>query len=495
MSETTAKYILSAEDRTQAAIDSAKRSFKSLDEGVRAGVKSLNLMSDLFIGGKLLSGFRNLTSSVLEATKASDSGFAESLDKMHASVRNLLTAKEGLPAAKQAIDDLTQTLSDPTTIAAADSIASKLIRGFAAAAKYTGQIVAGLGLILNGPSQKSMQIDDQARGMQDERKRLLQSAGVDDPSKLARRADYAQTYNRILEIDRQLPILIKAASDARDAEAKADRDAAAAAAALAAEKQRLIDINVHHIRATYDLKVAMKELEDNMKWLEGGSIADSMRTAGDAVQGLAESTHEALSKLAAEGMDDVAREVEDEDKRRIKNLKGEIGELSEWSKEAARSTFNAFSDFFFDPFENGLRGLASGLLGAFRRVLADRAAQQVMDVFTSFGSGGSREGTGGFIGSMLGSLFGGYKAEGGPLEPGKWHIAGEHGPEPVWGGGPGAFAAGYGRGGDVNIVYKIDARNSTQESVGSLAEFLKRHAASIKAEIFYDIQRKKVSLA
>lgn len=40
--------------------------------------------------------------------------------------------------------------------------------------------------------------------------------------------------------------------------------------------------------------------------------------------------------------------------------------------------------------------------------------------------------------------FGGPRAAGGPIETGKWYIAGEHGPEPVWGGGPGAFAAGYG---------------------------------------------------
>lgn len=51
-----------------------------------------------------------------------------------------------------------------------------------------------------------------------------------------------------------------------------------------------------------------------------------------------------------------------------------------------------------------------------------------------------------WISSAVGSLFGGFKAEGGPLEQGKWYIAGEYGPEPVWGGGPGAFATGYGSG-------------------------------------------------
>lgn len=36
--------------------------------------------------------------------------------------------------------------------------------------------------------------------------------------------------------------------------------------------------------------------------------------------------------------------------------------------------------------------------------------------------------------------FGGFKAKGGPLNPNQWYIAGENGPEPIWGGGQGAFA-------------------------------------------------------
>ncbi len=46
------------------------------------------------------------------------------------------------------------------------------------------------------------------------------------------------------------------------------------------------------------------------------------------------------------------------------------------------------------------------------------------------------------LGAVFAPMFGGGKAEGGPLDMGKWYIAGEKGPEPIWGGGPGAFAAG-----------------------------------------------------
>jgi hypothetical protein len=64
-------------------------------------------------------------------------------------------------------------------------------------------------------------------------------------------------------------------------------------------------------------------------------------------------------------------------------------------------------------------------------------------------------GSGGWIGKlweMIGGAFGGFKATGGPLAQNKWYIAGERGPEPIWGGGPGAFAAGYGGGMNVTVV-------------------------------------------
>jgi hypothetical protein len=57
----------------------------------------------------------------------------------------------------------------------------------------------------------------------------------------------------------------------------------------------------------------------------------------------------------------------------------------------------------------------------------------------------TKSGGGGFFSSLLSGLvgYGGGRAEGGPIESGKWYLAGERGPEPIWGGGPGAFAAGW----------------------------------------------------
>ena len=69
-----------------------------------------------------------------------------------------------------------------------------------------------------------------------------------------------------------------------------------------------------------------------------------------------------------------------------------------------------------------------------------------------------------FLGDAVKSIFGSFgggRAEGGPLESGKWYVAGERGPEPIWGGGAGAFAAGYpGGGASGGNTYYIDARGA-----------------------------------
>lgn len=44
-------------------------------------------------------------------------------------------------------------------------------------------------------------------------------------------------------------------------------------------------------------------------------------------------------------------------------------------------------------------------------------------------------------GGFFGLLFGGGKAQGGPMQPGSWYMAGERGPEPIY--APGAIAGGY----------------------------------------------------
>lgn len=111
--------------------------------------------------------------------------------------------------------------------------------------------------------------------------------------------------------------------------------------------------------------------------------------------------------------------------------------------------------------QDTMRGIAEGIAGAFGEwmngttdlgtallkmtlQLAEAVAEALILNLILSAMGLSAPATG--IGAVVGGLFGGNRAEGGELQAGKWYIAGEHGPEPVWGGGVGAFAAGTGGG-------------------------------------------------
>jgi len=105
--------------------------------------------------------------------------------------------------------------------------------------------------------------------------------------------------------------------------------------------------------------------------------------------------------------------------------------------------------------------------------------------------GGGTANSGGLLGSLFSSTFGGGKAEGGPLDQGKWYIAGEKGPEPIWGGGPGAFAAGYGGGGksggggggrsDINMTINLAGANG-DETIAQIASQAARQAYAAAVE-------------
>jgi hypothetical protein len=160
---------------------------------------------------------------------------------------------------------------------------------------------------------------------------------------------------------------------------------------------------------------------------------------------------------------------------------------------------SSLSDAFAGA-SDGARGFADSVLNSFKRILADKAASELTGLLGGLfgakkdpGVGGSAGG--GVLSSALGALFGGFKAEGGPLTQGKWHIAGEKGPEPIWGGGPGAFAVGYKqmaglqRMGTVNVNNNvtIDARGATQDGMkvlmAQLPEILKKNRQQTIAEI------------
>lgn len=244
--------------------------------------------------------------------------------------------------------------------------------------------------------------------------------------------------------------------------------------------------------ATFDERVKReKELQKELEQIRKAHINDKVTDAGgigtiDPQQ--LEDTRGEYEGFIKDLVADTQRAADDVGKA----LKKTSNDFAAFADEAARGTFRAFEDFFFDPFKNGLKGLALGILDVIRHALAAQAALSVLKYLGSFGTGGDNEGKGGKFGEIIGTIFGGYKAQGGPLQQGKWYVAGEKGPEPIWGGGPGAFAMGYGGGApNITINQYMDNRGATQDLIAQLPAALQANNTALKADILDTLSRQR----
>jgi hypothetical protein len=101
-----------------------------------------------------------------------------------------------------------------------------------------------------------------------------------------------------------------------------------------------------------------------------------------------------------------------------------IDEMAEFQKAAAQNMQDAFAQFLFNPFDQGIDGMLSSFVTTIHKMASELLAQKaLMALFgADFGGGGN---IGGFIGGLLGS----GKAIGGPVSSGMIYPVNERGPE------------------------------------------------------------------
>lgn len=102
----------------------------------------------------------------------------------------------------------------------------------------------------------------------------------------------------------------------------------------------------------------------------------------------------------------------------VKKIEGDLAKLNQFAKQAARNMQSAFADFFFDPFEDGLKGLLRGFIDVIRRMVAEILAQQVLTAMFQ-GLSGSGGFWGSFADAVVGTSASGSRASGGPVQAGK----------------------------------------------------------------------------
>lgn len=84
----------------------------------------------------------------------------------------------------------------------------------------------------------------------------------------------------------------------------------------------------------------------------------------------------------------------------IKVVEEKLDQMSEFAIQAARNMQDAFADFLFDPFANGVKGMVRAFADAVRRMVAEALSAQLLNAL--FGDMGKT----GKIGGLVGSFFG-----------------------------------------------------------------------------------------
>lgn len=485
----TARYVIAADDKSQSAIRSIVSGFKEIDRNARATFKTVNAAAGLFLGVQLTQAMRRVLSATAEST-AGQAGFARALKETSDAAKELLAAKSGLPEATQKMEELRDVLKDPATVAAVDSITSALISGFTGAAKAIGQTVAGLRELSRDGSLSSaknrndviealnIQIDQRRADLQRLEFGARPTAEWDPTAGSLGSVAEIQALRKEIEAleaaQQRVFDLPKLQTDghggvgrrnprAREYQAslRADREAEEAQALF---RERLKNQTIPDASGYLDVERAFRPEE-----LEG-------------VERVYEGAFDDIYEYGDRRFKDLSKEIEDSTAR-----------WGVFADQAARNMQDVFAEFLFDPFSDGLDGMLKGFVDVLRRMLAEAAASRIFEAI--FGANGAASGFGSFLSAIFGT-YGGGKASGGPLEQGKWYVAGERGPEPIWGGGPGAFAMGYGGGGGITVAptYNIDARGADRGLVDALPEILRRNNEQLKADIVRGFNRRKYPL-
>ncbi len=215
--------------------------------------------------------------------------------------------------------------------------------------------------------------------------------------------------------------------------------------ALAAEQDARDKLNLEAAEANQD------RLNDAME--EGRRIYEATRTPSEAYASAIQSLLTLLDQGAI-SQDTFNRAVESSKgqfEQSAKAAKETSDSLSAFADQAARNMQDAFADFLFDPFDEGLKGMVRSFAQAIQRMAAEAAAAAIFEKLlgNSGGSSGSSGGGGlleGLIGTAISAGIGYFsggmsatgtyssanipaRAEGGPVMGKSTYLVGERGPE------------------------------------------------------------------
>lgn len=140
----------------------------------------------------------------------------------------------------------------------------------------------------------------------------------------------------------------------------------------------------------------------------------------------------AYSDIAAASNNPVLKQQAENFKRQVEDLAASADLVKQKFQQIGESGLSQFFEDILDgtkSVKEAFADMGRSILQEVNKLVAQDIAKKI---FGSFGGGSSGGGGGGFLeiaGSFLGSLFGGARADGGPVEAGRGYVVGERGPE------------------------------------------------------------------
>lgn len=212
-----------------------------------------------------------------------------------------------------------------------------------------------------------------------------------------------------------------------------------------------------HLIALDEIAAATSGLSDIARESEEAYLAQPL---GPSMQENAAAIAATMHEINAENIELRERTIQvgEAFKEAEKNAQGLMATIQD---ELSRRALGTLSDLIYNM-GRGAKNFGDQMLDAFRRILADQAAKQIIALLSGLGGGG---GGGGFLGAIAsgigalfggrssggggggGARFGGFMAAGGTLRPGEFGVVGERGPELALGGMHGQTIVPMNRGG------------------------------------------------
>jgi len=252
------------------------------------------------------------------------------------------------------------------------------------------------------------------------------------------------------------------------------------------EEEELGFIHITARRRTSNYEKDLEKLQNRYKTTarEIEILRSHLRRFGDDLGADATAAIRAeIDRLRMAGLEEITIDVK---KRFTKPVKAEMDEVAQAAEQAARNIQDAFAQFFFDPFEEGLKGVVKGFLNAMRTMLANKAATEAFGFLSKLfnGGGGGGGGLSSAIGKQKTAPFK-KRAAGGPVSGGQPYMVGEKGPELFVPHSSGNIIPNNKvGGGNVIINQTIDARGADEARIMRvLPPILEQSREQTKAEI------------